>query len=67
MKDQYKALENHPLGVDLNSFIRQLETSYKKWISYSRNSFRFNAEKDLDGLIKTMETIKYKKIQALRK
>ena len=63
IKDQYQALEHH--CQDVKVFVRQLETSYSKWISY-RNNFKFNAGKDLDGLINTMENIKDLKIKTLK-
>ena len=51
-------IDNEKYEEDFRKFFRQLEVIYTKWLSYDRRSFKAKSVKDVDGLIKMVESIK---------
>ena len=55
IKDKLKTIESY-CGDDSKILIGNFEATYTKWLSYHKNTFNLNAVKDIDNLMRMIQT-----------
>ena len=55
IKDRLKTIESY-CGDDSKILIGHFEATYTKWLSYHKNTFNLNAVKDIDNLMRMIQT-----------
>ena len=55
IKDKLKTVESY-CGDDSKILIGHFEATYTKWLSYHKNTFNLNAVKDIDILMRMIQT-----------